>query len=64
MTTTASGMRGSTRRVGCRFEKKTFAKGLRFCNELDGKNFYFSARDRVLNLDDYSTITAAHSTRA
>lgn len=33
--------------------EKTFAKGLHHCNELDGKNFYFAARDRVLNLDDY-----------
>jgi hypothetical protein len=34
--------------------EKTFAKGARFCKELDGKNFYFEARDRVLNLNDYS----------
>jgi hypothetical protein len=34
--------------------EKTFAKGARFCKELDGKNFYFETRDRVLNLNDYS----------
>lgn len=32
---------------------QTFAKGLRFCKELDGTTFYFATRDRVLNLDDY-----------
>jgi hypothetical protein len=34
--------------------EKTFAKGAPFCKELDGKNFYFETRNRVLNLDDYS----------
>ena len=34
--------------------EKTFAKGARFCKELDGKNFYFETRDRILNLNDYS----------
>jgi hypothetical protein len=34
--------------------EKTFTKGARFCKQLDGKNFYFETRDRVLNLDDYS----------
>ena len=33
--------------------KQTFAGGLKFCNQLDGSNFYFAQRDRVLNLDDY-----------
>jgi hypothetical protein len=33
--------------------KQTFVNGLKFCNELDGKNFYFQPRDRVLNLDEY-----------
>jgi hypothetical protein len=31
----------------------TFANGLRFCAELDGTNFYFQLRNRVLNLEDY-----------
>jgi hypothetical protein len=33
--------------------EKTFAKGARFCKQLDGKNFYLETRDRVFNLDDY-----------
>ena len=33
--------------------KQMFANGLKFCGELDGKNFYFAPRDRVLNLEDY-----------
>jgi hypothetical protein len=33
---------------------KTFAKGAKFCKDLDGKtNFYFTQRDRVLNLEEY-----------
>ena len=27
---------------------------MRYCNDLDGKHFYFETRDRVLDLDDYS----------
>jgi hypothetical protein len=33
--------------------QQTFASGLPHCTELNGTNFYFAARDRVLNLDDY-----------
>ena len=33
--------------------QRTFANGLRFCAELDGTNFYFQLRNRVLNLEDY-----------
>jgi hypothetical protein len=33
--------------------QQTFAGGLRHCNELNGANFYFQPRDRVLNLDEY-----------
>jgi len=33
--------------------QQTFAGGLPHCNELNGTNFYFAPRDRVLNLDDY-----------
>src|SRR5580692_12071389 len=36
-----------------RMAKQTFADGLKFCNELDGKHFYFQARDRVLDLEEY-----------
>ena len=33
--------------------QQTFAGGLPHCSELDGTNFYFEPRDRVLNLDEY-----------
>lgn len=33
--------------------QQTFAAGLPHCSELNGTNFYFALRDRVLNLDDY-----------
>ena len=33
--------------------QQTFASGLTHCSELDGTNFYFQPRDRVLNLEDY-----------
>jgi hypothetical protein len=33
--------------------QRNFAAGLRHCNELNGANFYFVQRDRVLNLQDY-----------
>jgi hypothetical protein len=33
--------------------QQTFAGGLRHCSELNGSNFYFQPRDRVLNLEDY-----------
>src|SRR5487761_1754662 len=33
--------------------QQTFAGGLRHCSELNGANFYFQSRDRVLNLEDY-----------
>jgi hypothetical protein len=33
--------------------QQTFAAGLKHCSELNGSNFYFQARDRVLNLQDY-----------
>lgn len=33
--------------------KQTFAGGLAHCKELDGTNFYFRQRDRVLNLEEY-----------
>jgi hypothetical protein len=33
--------------------QQTFATGLQHCSEFDGTNFYFQARDRVLNLEDY-----------
>jgi hypothetical protein len=33
--------------------QRNFANGLRHCSELNGTNFYFEPRDRVLNLQDY-----------
>jgi hypothetical protein len=33
--------------------QKLFARGLKYCKELDGTNFYFEARDRVLSLDEF-----------
>jgi tRNA nucleotidyltransferase/poly(A) polymerase len=36
-----------------RMTKQTFAASLKFCDELDGKNFYFAPRERVLNLEEY-----------
>ncbi len=33
--------------------QQAFAGGLRHCSELNGANFYFQPRDRVLNLEDY-----------
>jgi hypothetical protein len=36
-----------------RMVKQTFAGGLKFCSEFDGKHFYFQAQDRVLDLEGY-----------
>ncbi|MGA7433613.1 MAG: hypothetical protein WBQ24_20950 [Xanthobacteraceae bacterium] len=33
--------------------QQTFAGGLAHCKELDGTNFYFRQRDRILNLEEY-----------
>ena len=33
--------------------QRNFAAGARHCSELNGTNFYFVQRDRVLNLQDY-----------
>jgi hypothetical protein len=33
--------------------QRSFAAGLPHCSELNGTNFYFQPRDRVLNLQDY-----------
>jgi hypothetical protein len=33
--------------------RQTFAGGLPHCKELDGSNFYFRQRDRILNLEEY-----------
>jgi hypothetical protein len=36
-----------------RMALKTFVGGLRHCGELNGTNFYFQPRDRVLDLEEY-----------
>jgi hypothetical protein len=36
-----------------RMAQQMFANGLKYCGELNGKNFYFQLRNRVLNLEDY-----------
>jgi hypothetical protein len=33
--------------------QQTFGKGLAHCSELNGTNFYFRQRDRVLDLEEY-----------
>jgi tRNA nucleotidyltransferase/poly(A) polymerase len=33
--------------------QQTFAGGLKFCDELNGKSFYFRLRNRILNLEEY-----------
>jgi hypothetical protein len=33
--------------------QRNFGTGVRFCSELNGTNFYFQPRDRVLDLEDY-----------
>lgn len=33
--------------------QQTFANGLKFCGELNGTNFYFPPRNRVLDLAEY-----------
>jgi hypothetical protein len=36
-----------------RMAQQTFAGGLKYCNELNGKSFYFQLRNRILNLEEY-----------
>jgi len=36
-----------------RMLQQTFARGLKFCNELNGTDFYFAPRDRVLDLEEF-----------
>jgi hypothetical protein len=33
--------------------QQTFVKGLKFCNELNGTNFYLEKRDGVVGLEDF-----------
>lgn len=36
-----------------RMAQQTFAGGLKYCSELNGKSFYFQLRNRILNLEEY-----------
>jgi hypothetical protein len=36
-----------------RMAQQTFSGGLKYCTELNGKNFYFQVRNRILNLEEY-----------
>jgi hypothetical protein len=36
-----------------RMAQQMFSGGLKFCEELKGKSFYFQLRNRVLNLEEY-----------
>jgi hypothetical protein len=36
-----------------RMAQQTFAGGLKYCEDLNGKSFYYQLRDRILNLDEY-----------
>ena len=39
--------------VDAKMAQQSFAGGLKHCSELNGTNFYFQQRDRILNLDDF-----------
>ncbi|MFY9893979.1 MAG: hypothetical protein WAK63_07570 [Xanthobacteraceae bacterium] len=36
-----------------RMAQQTFANGLKYCSELNGKSFYYQLRNRILNLEEY-----------
>jgi hypothetical protein len=36
-----------------RMAQQTFADGLKYCHELNGKSFYFRLRNRILDLEEY-----------
>jgi hypothetical protein len=36
-----------------RMAQQMFAGGLKYCNELNGKSFYYQLRNRILNLEEY-----------
>jgi hypothetical protein len=50
-TATINTLRGKI--FDAKMAQQTFPAGLTHCSEFDGTNFYFQARDRVLNLEDY-----------
>ncbi len=36
-----------------RMAQQTFAEGLKYCDQLDGKSFYYRMRNRILDLEEY-----------
>ena len=34
--------------------QQMFAGGLKYCDELDGKSFYYQVRNRLLNLEEFA----------
>ena len=34
--------------------QQMFAGGLKYCNELNGKSFYYQVRNRLLNLEEFA----------
>ncbi len=39
--------------LDARIAQQTFANGLKYCSELNGKSFYYQLRNRILNLEEY-----------
>jgi hypothetical protein len=39
--------------LDARIAQQTFANGLKYCSELNGKSFYYKLRNRILNLEEY-----------
>ena len=39
--------------IDARMAQQTFANGLKYCSELNGKSFYYQLRNRILNLEEY-----------
>ena len=39
--------------LDARMAQQTFANGLKYCSELNGKSFYYQLRNRILNLEEY-----------
>ncbi len=39
--------------LDARIAQQTFANGLKYCSELNGKSFYYQLRSRILNLEEY-----------
>jgi hypothetical protein len=48
---TIDGLKGKI--FDARMAQQTFAEGLKHCDELNGKRFYFQLRHRILDLEEY-----------